>query len=102
MHSVFNQPSIIDAYLENEVSCDQVAGSFSSPPFTDLDISCYGVVPKSNQPGKWHLILDLSSPDGQSVNDSIPKTPSLVLVVVLSSDAFRDSKLMVLMCLLAL
>lgn len=31
----------------------------------------YGVIPKIQQPGKWRLILDLSSPDGASVNDGI-------------------------------
>lgn len=36
-----------------------------------LHISRFGVIPKSNQPGKWILILDLSSPEGFSVNDSI-------------------------------
>ena len=49
MHYVFNHPSVIDAHLKNEVLCDQVAGPFSSPSFTDLHISCFGVVPKS----KW-------------------------------------------------
>ena len=36
-------------------------------------ISPFGVIPKPHQPGKWHLILDLSSPEGASVNDSICK-----------------------------
>lgn len=45
------------------------------PPFTDLHISRFGKVPKSNQPRKWRLILDLASPDGHSVNDGISKTP---------------------------
>jgi hypothetical protein len=31
------------------------------------------VIPKRNQEGKWRLILDLSSPTGNSVNDGIPK-----------------------------
>lgn len=35
-----------------------------------------GVVPKTNQPGKWRLIVDLSAPDGQSVNDGIAKSLS--------------------------
>ena len=34
-------------------------------------MSCFGVIPKRHQPGKWHLILDLSSPAGHSVNDGI-------------------------------
>ena len=30
-----------------------------------------GVIPKSSQPGKWRLIVDLMSPQGASVNDGI-------------------------------
>ena len=71
----FDHPSVIDAYLQNEVSCGRVAGPFPTPPFTDLHISRFGVVPKNNQPGKWRLILDLSNPDGHSVNDGFPKAP---------------------------
>ena len=88
MRSAFDHPSVIDAYLENEVSCGRVAGPFSSPPFTDLHISRFGVVPKSNQPGKWRLILDLSSPVGHSVNDGIPKSPFSIQYVTV--DAFID------------
>lgn len=41
--------------------------------------------------GKWHLILDLSSPEGQSVNDSIPEPPFTVQYVAV--DAFIDGTL---------
>ena len=34
-------------------------------------MSRFGVIPKRHQPGKWPLILDLSSPAGHSVNDGI-------------------------------
>ena len=86
MRSAFDHPSVIDAYLKNEVSCGQIADPFSSPPFTDLHITRFGVVPKNNQPGKWHLILDLSSPDGHSVNDGTPKSPFSIQYVTV--DAF--------------
>jgi len=36
-----------------------------------LHISSFGVIPKRDQPGKWQLIVDLSSPGGSSVNDGI-------------------------------
>ena len=88
MRSAFDHPSVIDAYLEDEVSCGRVAGPFSSPPFTGLHISRFGVVPKNNQPGKWRLILDLSSPDGHSVNDGIPKSPFSIQFVTV--DTFID------------
>ena len=38
----------------------------------NLQISSFGVIPKKGQPGKWHLIVDLSSPGRfPSVNDGI-------------------------------
>ena len=85
MHLTFDQPSVIDAYLQNEVSCGRVAGPFSTPPFTDLHISRCGVVLKNNQPGKWRLILDLSSRDGHSVNDGIPKAPFSIQYVTVEA-----------------
>ena len=30
-----------------------------------------GIIPKRNKPGKWRLIVDLSSPQGISINDGI-------------------------------
>ena len=49
----------------------RVAGPFNAPPIASLHISSFGVVPKKSQPGKWRLIVDLSSPGGASVNDGI-------------------------------
>jgi len=34
-------------------------------------VSLIGIIPKKHRPGKWRLIVDLSSPEGGSVNDSI-------------------------------
>ena len=48
-----------------------VAVAFSAPPFPNLQVSSFGVIPKKGQSGKWCLIVDLSSPDGASVNDGI-------------------------------
>lgn len=86
MRSAAEHPSVIDSYLQTEVSLGRVAGPFSAPPFPSLHISRFGVIPKSSQPGKWRLILDLSSPEGHSVNDGIPKPPFTVQYV--SIDAF--------------
>ena len=38
-----------------------------------LHISPFGVIPKGHQTGKWRLIVDLSSPHGESVNYGIDK-----------------------------
>ena len=62
---------VIDRYLANEVSLGRVLGPFPSPPLLDLHVSSFGVIPKRGQPGKWRLIVDLSSPGGLSVNDGI-------------------------------
>lgn len=72
-----NKPSaqqharVIDEYLANEVRLGRVAGPFLSPPLPQLQISSFGVIPKKGQPGKWRLIVDLSSPRGFSVNEGI-------------------------------
>ena len=47
----------------------------------DSHISPLGVIPKKHHPGKWYLILDLSSPEGRSVNDGIWKEPFSVQCV---------------------
>ena len=69
--SALHHAHIVDAYLAKEVSLGRVAGPFSASPFPHLHISSFGVIPKKGQPGKWHLIVDLSSPGGASVNDGI-------------------------------
>lgn len=35
------------------------------------EVSLFGVIPKRNQLNKWGLIVDLSSPEGHTVNDAI-------------------------------
>ena len=69
--SANQHPEVIDRYLAYEVSLGRVAGLFSSPPFPNLHISSFGVIPKKGQPGKWRLIVDLSSISGLSISDGI-------------------------------
>ena len=71
MASALPNPQVIDNYLRSEVQLGRVAGPFQQPPLSNLHVSRFGVIPKRNQPGKWRLILDLSSPAGHSVNDGI-------------------------------
>jgi hypothetical protein len=73
MKSAAEQPDVIDSYLTNEVAKGRVSGPFAAPPFPNLQCSPFGVIPKKGLPGKWRLILDLSSPNQHSVNDGIPK-----------------------------
>ena len=75
MRSATDHPVVIDEYLATEVAKGRVVGPFTTPPLPNLHCSPFGVIPKKGQPGKWQLILDLSSPHQHSVNDGIPKDP---------------------------
>lgn len=70
--SAYEHPEVVDKYLENECTLGRVLGPLQAPPPCTLHISRFGVIPKKSQPGKWRLIVDLSFPEGASVNDGIP------------------------------
>jgi len=40
-------------------------------PLTGVHLSLQGLISKKNKPGKWHMIVDLSSPEGSSISDGI-------------------------------
>ena len=42
-------------------------------PMVVVHCSPFGVIPKKNRINKWRLILDLSAPEGASVNDGFSK-----------------------------
>ena len=76
LHSApFNLPSqnssVISDYLKREISLNRMwkYPRHVSPP--GIHFSPIGVIPKKNRPGKWRLIVDLSSPRGFSINDGI-------------------------------
>ena len=70
-HSAYEHPTVIDDYLTKEIKFGRVFGPTQTPPFSNLHISRFGVIPKK-QAG-WRLILDLSFPFDHSVNDGIDK-----------------------------
>jgi len=71
MHLTKNHPEVIDEYVQKELCQDNILGPF--PPHTApvVHINHFGVIPKKHQPGKWHLITDLSFLEGASVNTTI-------------------------------
>ena len=77
MPTAFLQRSLIDKYLLTELEKGHLPGPFSKYPLANLHISGFRIIAKKYQPGKWRLIFDLSSPQGHSVNDGIPKYPFL-------------------------
>ena len=48
----------------------RIIGPLALSDFPRIHKSHFGVIPK-NSPGKWHLIVDLSAPEGHSINDEI-------------------------------
>ena len=48
----------------------RIIGPLLLSDFPRIHTSRFGVIPKSS-PGKWRLIVDLSAPEGHSVNDGI-------------------------------
>ena len=71
MASVYDHPSVVHEYLANECAHGRVFGPFDTLPVPSLRLSKFGVIPKRNQENKWRLIVDLSSPTDQSINDGI-------------------------------
>ena len=70
MASAVENPRVVEEYLAKERELGCVIGPLT-PGSLQLQINCFGVIPKSSQPGKWRLIVDLSHPAGFSVNDGI-------------------------------
>ena len=89
MLSAAQHPEVIDAYLEEEHTCSCIIGPLDAYEAEGVHISHFGVIPKPHKPGSWQLILDLSHPEGASVNDGIDQELSSLSYV--SVDDIIDS-----------
>ena len=65
---------VVDKYLKDQFALNRVNGPYSKSICSTKQISRFGIIPKSHVPNKWCLFIDLSHPQGHSVNDNIPKT----------------------------
>ena len=63
-------------------------GPFPPGLYPSLHISRFGVIPKGHKTRKWRLIIDLSFPKGQSVNDGIE--PALCTLSYTTVDAVAE------------
>ena len=82
MQSAKELPHIVEEYLATEVEAGRLIGPLPPSSVPAAQMSPFGVIPKS-QPGKWRLIVDLSSPEGHSVNEGInPEWCSLSYITV--------------------
>ena len=73
MCSAYEQPDVVDAYLTRKAHLQRII-PLDDPTLLALPrlmISPFGVIPKRHQPNKWCLIVNLSTPEGHSVNDAI-------------------------------
>ena len=72
--SALEHPEVIDEYLSQEKWLHHMVVILSSFMSSILcHINPFGVIRKKSKPGKWRLIVDLSSPHGLSVNDGVDK-----------------------------
>ena len=76
--------AVISEYLQREVSLGRMQKHVVPFEGNQMHISPIGAIPKWNKPGKWRLIVDLSSPAGASINDGI--SPELSSVSYVSGD----------------
>lgn len=73
MKSAVENKGVVEQYLKREVELKRVVGPLPPNSIPGMHINRFGVIPKAHQPGKWRLIVDLSHPEGSSVNDGIER-----------------------------
>ena len=70
--SALDHKDVVEQKRFKELSPGRIAGPFISPPFTHYQSSPLGLVAKK-EPNAFRLIHDLSYPQGNSINECIPK-----------------------------
>ena len=73
MTSAKEHPDIVSSYLAEECKQGRVLEPLSTRRAPECPHNRFWVIPKQHQPNCWRLIVDLSYPDGASVNDGISK-----------------------------
>ena len=75
MKSAHEHPKAVQTYmyLDREASLRRIFPLTEEEARAEqrIQISPFGVIPKRGKPGKWRLIIDLSSPAGLSVKDGV-------------------------------
>jgi len=72
-HNIPSHPQEMSEYLAAECSLGRVVGPVNPEEFPQIHVSRFGVIIKSTE-GQWHLIADLSSPEGASVNVGVSES----------------------------
>ena len=69
MRSAIANPKPVADFIQADVQAGRVISPLQH--IREVHVSRFRVIPKQGQPGKWRLIIDLSSEHGFSVNDGI-------------------------------
>ena len=95
MVSADEHKEVISKYLEAELEAGRIVKVGTPEEAQALGIHCspFGVIPKRNKPGKWRLIVNLSAPEGKSVNDGIDKELSSLSYVSVDEVAAAVTRL---------
>ncbi len=95
MQSATEHESVVEKYLAGEVEGGRVAlaGTLQLAEALGIHCSPFGVIPKKNRPGKFRLILNLSAPEGASVNDGINKELASLSYITLDKVAVSAARL---------
>ena len=75
--SAMQRPEVVDSKLIKERQCGRILGPFSYPPFSNLQVSPLGVIPKKAT-GEFRMIHHLSFSYRNSINTFIPSEFSTV------------------------
>ena len=69
--SAVDHPQVVQAYLDKKIREERVVRLGSPQEALQVGVQCspFGVI----KPDAWQLVVDLSSPEGHSVNDGISK-----------------------------
>jgi len=73
MQSAGKNQAVVCDYLRGKTESGMLIGPLKKAAVPGVHINPFGVTPKTQQPGKWWLIVDLSCPKDHSVNDGILK-----------------------------
>ena len=86
MSSASEHWEVVESYIQKEVQAGRMVAIGTTREAEQMGVHCspFGVIPKKGKAGRWRLIVDLSSPEGRSVNDGIDK--ELATVAYMSVD----------------
>ena len=71
--STFANVNIVSDHVRAEVQAVRLVGPLPPALVEYIHVSPIGLVPRGHNTGRWRMIVDLSSPDPNSVNHGIPE-----------------------------